>query len=391
MAFAAVDGGRLDVGGDFRFDGDCWLSGWEILEDVAAIDGQTGSDPIEPDYHGGHNLAIWRRKPGEAGISSYSHAHGKRLFRLAYGVTDWIALVDRATGTLPQRLERLRDAGRHYWPEDHDQAQTLLRQAGVPSPAALDFIDPEEVSRDALLAMLRAEDWDRLAGIHCLGRLRDKALADLQDEDDALGLDVAVDWDALFAALTEADKAAAEIAALAGSSRLPVIQVRKGQLHIAADEAEAALAARASMRPVLQRGGDLVRPCSIPVAAADDKDVDAVSLKSMTTTMLIDDLAHCAAFMRFDERKNKLVPVDPPKELAEKMLSRTGGHLPLLPRVLGVICAPTLRLDGSVLHEPGYDPATQRYHLPTGRVVLSPVLMGTPTQDDAQGRRETVN
>ncbi len=384
LAFAAIDGGRLDVNAEYCFDDDGWRSGGNLLQDADTFNRKkTGADPLEPDYHGGRNLAVWFRKPGEPGIACYSQAHGKRLFWLAYDVDDWIALVDQANGTLPQRLERLKDAGRHYLPTDAAQAHELLRQARVPAPAVLDFVDPEEVSRDALLKMLRDQDWDRLGRLRCLGRLRDEALADLRDEDEGLDLDFTVDWAALFAALTEADKAAAEIAAVAGWPGLPVIQTRKGQLHIAANEAEAALAARSSTRPVLQRGGDLVRPCSIPTKAADDEAVDAASLKLMTTPMLMDDLAHCAAFMRFDERKKKPVPIDPPKELAEKMLSRTGGYLPLLPRVLGVICAPTLRPDGSVLHEPGYDLATQRYHTPTSKVTLSPALMGKPTRDDA--------
>ena len=99
--------------------------------------------------------------------------------------------------------------------------------------------------------------------------------------------------------------------------------------------------------------------------------------------MLMDDLAHSAEFMRFDERKKRLAPIDPPKELAEKILSRTGGYLHLLPRGLGVICAPTLRPDSTVLHQPGYDPATQRYLIPTSKVTLSPALMGEPTRADA--------
>ena len=194
LAFDAVDGGRLDVGGAYRFDDSLWRSGWEILEDVAAIDGKSGADPLEADYGGGHNKAIWYQKPGEPGVFCYSHAHGKRVFLIVYDVADWIALFDRVKGTLPQRLEQLRDAGQHYCPEDRDQAHEVLRRVGMPSPTVLDFVDPEEMSRDALLKMLCDQDRDRLALLKCLGPLLRAALADLRDEDEVIGLGVRVDW-----------------------------------------------------------------------------------------------------------------------------------------------------------------------------------------------------
>jgi hypothetical protein len=118
---------------------------------------------------------------------------------------------------------------------------------------------------------------------------------------------------------------------------LPVIEVYAGEIHIAAKAAEKALSARLDTHPVLQRGGSLVRPCLLPAKDADDKDIDAAGFRSMTLPMMIDDLAHSAAFRRFDARAKKLVPMDPPPAIATALLSRTGGRLPHLPRVVGLV------------------------------------------------------
>jgi hypothetical protein len=185
LAFAAVDGGRLDVDGQYRFDGDRWLSGWKILEDVAAIDGKTGADPLEPDYGGGNNRAIWYRKPGEPGISCYSQAHGKRLFYLAYSAIDWITLLKRVAegGVTPERLTRLRDAGRHYWPEDHDQARAMLGAARTPSPLLLDFIDDRELEPSRIVTAVGAGEWLALAQLRAVaGVIFDRAWEDTREQ-----------------------------------------------------------------------------------------------------------------------------------------------------------------------------------------------------------------
>jgi putative DNA primase/helicase len=128
----------------------------------------------------------------------------------------------------------------------------------------------------------------------------------------------------------------------------------------------------------------------MPAKGADNKDIEAAGLKLTSVPMMIDDLAHCALFTRFDERKRKLVRINPPEDLAKALLSRAGGRLPMLPRLSGVVCAPTLRPDGSVLHKPGYDPATRFYHMPASEVALLPALLGTPTRDDALAAADTL-
>ena len=422
LVLARAEMGRLPLDGEYWFDeplpsGRVKATGWELLENMADWFAggrtRTGSDPLEPDYPNvgsgvvATNKAWWKinTHSRQAGLFVSSRAHGGQRFALTYDAADVVALMGemKARGdSAIVRLAQLKAVYRQaYLPVDQALAETILRQAGLPSPIVLEFGDPDEpddapelfeLARERLIAAVtdavKHDKWGALVKLRCFRVFLRDALKELQAEDELIGLGFTVDWKALHKRLQAEARAARQqsaddLATAAVSSGLPVIQLRKGQLHAVADKAEAALAAVSMVRPVFQRGGDLVRPSLVPAKAADDKDIDAVSLKLMTVPMLLDDLAYGATFMKFDERKNRLVPIDPPKELADKMLSRTGGYLPGLPRVLGVICAPTLRPDGSVLHEPGYDPVTRLYHIPTAKVTLAPVLMGTPTRDDA--------
>src|SRR5204863_334210 len=71
--------------------------------------------------------------------------------------------------------------------------------------------------------------------------------------------------------------------------------------------------------------------------------------------------------------------IDCPKEVAETYLEREGQwQLPALTRV---ISAPTLRADGSVLDEPGYDARTGLLFDPQGAAF--PKLAASPTREDA--------
>ena len=250
-----------------------------------------------------------------------SHAHGRQKFSLAYDAHDVVALMDarKAQGASAiVRLAELKAIYRQtYLAADEIVAKKILNQAGLPAPIVLVFGDSDapalgELAREPLLAVLRDQKrWDQLGRRGCLGRFRDEAIAELRDEDE-MGFEQqpTANWPGIdrwrkAEAKAEAKKAkaaarkAADDQAVieATATGLPVIQVKAGQLHKAADRAEEALAAM-SKRPVLQRRGDLVRPCSVPAKAADDYEVDAVSLKMITPVMLMDDLAHSATFLR---------------------------------------------------------------------------------------------
>jgi len=59
------------------------------------------------------------------------------------------------------------------------------------------------------------------------------------------------------------------------------------------------------------------------------------------------------------------------------------GYWPFFPTVVGIVNAPTMRRDGSLLTEPGYDRATQLWHKSSGEVVLPPIREH-PSKADAE-------
>src|SRR5215467_12708266 len=100
-----IEGGRLDVDASYLFDDGTWRSGWDILKDVRAIarKNKTGADPLEPDYHGGHNISVWFTRAGEPGIFCNSRAHHGREFHLVFGAPELITLAKRLSGTAEQQ------------------------------------------------------------------------------------------------------------------------------------------------------------------------------------------------------------------------------------------------------------------------------------------------
>jgi putative DNA primase/helicase len=94
--------------------------------------------------------------------------------------------------------------------------------------------------------------------------------------------------------------------------------------------------------------------------------------------MLRDHLSRAAKWERYITGKHKFVATDPRSDVARVILARD-GEWPFH-RLVGVITMPTLRPDGSILSEPGYDRAT-------GLLLVAPPPMPNipehPTRDDA--------
>ena len=62
-------------------------------------------------------------------------------------------------------------------------------------------------------------------------------------------------------------------------------------------------------------------------------------------------------WQRYDGRKRDWVQADPPLAIAATILARAGEWK--FPTIAGVISTPTMRPDGSLLTEPGFDAATR--------------------------------
>ena len=81
----------------------------------------------------------------------------------------------------------------------------------------------------------------------------------------------------------------------------------------------------------------------------------------------------------FSWKKEIRSPIAPPPEVVVALLSRYGKWS--FPTITGIICAPTLRRDGTVLAKEGFDPATGL--LVMGPLPEMPAVAVKPTQQEA--------
>ena len=109
--------------------------------------------------------------------------------------------------------------------------------------------------------------------------------------------------------------------------------------------------------PLYQRGGSLVRPIIEIVDASHGRKTKVAQLKNVDAIYLRDLLCRYGKWMRYDARSRDFLQVNPPLEIGATILGRVGEWKS--PALAGVISAPTLRLDGSLLIEPGYDEQTR--------------------------------
>jgi putative DNA primase/helicase len=146
---------------------------------------------------------------------------------------------------------------------------------------------------------------------------------------------------------------------------------------IIADEAEGAII-RAGF-PVFHRAGALVEPSIERVPTYGGGWTETATLREIEKARLIDLMSKSAAWEKYSLREKKYVACAPPAIGAEILLARPNWNFP---RVSGVITSPTIRFDGSILSEPGYDYATQLYHAMNPNLKLPPIRE-RPSKEDA--------
>lgn len=164
---------------------------------------------------------------------------------------------------------------------------------------------------------------------------------------------------------------------------LPIIQVEGGNRPQCVRLAEAAMIAKGV--EVFQRGGQMVRLVRLPkVEQQENRKLDrpdnALLVMGVEQAWLELRLTECAIFQEFDGRRRKWVRIDCPPPISRAMLASTGDWQ--LRNLAGVIEAPTLRRDGSILETPGYDAKTELFFDPGGTVF--PSIPEHPTQAEAR-------
>jgi putative DNA primase/helicase len=167
------------------------------------------------------------------------------------------------------------------------------------------------------------------------------------------------------------------------------ILIREGALAEAVDAAEAILA-----RPdlpiadrVFQRAGRLVRVGVLPVPGPVDgvtRPQGAVVILPVEKPFLLTVLSRHGHFKKYDGRAKAWRTIDPPKPVAEAVMSRS-GRWPF-PVLRGVVACPTLRADGSLMLAPGFD-AESGYYLNHGLTIRVPE---SPTKKEAQEALNTL-
>jgi putative DNA primase/helicase len=157
---------------------------------------------------------------------------------------------------------------------------------------------------------------------------------------------------------------------------LPTIQIRDGQLPRAVRETEAAVLS--SGAAIFARAGCLVYPAGEVAPTAGGGKTVMARLTEFTFDSFIEPVAESAIFQRYNIRKKDWADVDPPEKLVRVVLARDGRWS--FPRVAGIITTPTLRADGSLLDQGGYDLQTELFLWPS---VALPAMKASPTREDA--------
>lgn len=159
------------------------------------------------------------------------------------------------------------------------------------------------------------------------------------------------------------------------SRQRPLIQVTDGELPALVDQAEQALL-EADLH-LYQRGGSIVRPGHV---TATVKSGAAPRILDVGDHALREAMMKAAEWQRFDGRRKDWAPCDAPMKVATTYQERVGKWR--LPVLAGIITAPTLRPDGTVLADSGYDAETGLLFDPGS--ARFPTVPGNPSRAQAE-------
>ena len=114
------------------------------------------------------------------------------------------------------------------------------------------------------------------------------------------------------------------------------------------------------------------------MSASDGRTTTVARLRELSPESVLGPAAESATFQKYDRKRNQWVDTDPPLRHVRVILASERRWR--FPHVSGVITTPTLRPDGSLLAEPGYDPETELYLQPGLQL---PPIPDHPTKDQA--------
>ena len=156
------------------------------------------------------------------------------------------------------------------------------------------------------------------------------------------------------------------------------IEIKGGCLHEIVREAQDVLIKSGG---VFQRGGFLVKIIKTPNSVTSKgitREAGSLLIQTADPLWLAKELTRVATWLKFHTKQNEYKAVDCPPLYATTLLSDGEWRLPVLS---GIIGAPTLRANGSILQEPGYDPETGLFFDP-GTAIFPPIPP-SPTREES--------
>jgi hypothetical protein len=159
-----------------------------------------------------------------------------------------------------------------------------------------------------------------------------------------------------------------------GRTGRPLIRITANNLAGMTDMAEEALLAAGL--GLYQQGEFIVRTGIVRINVADDRTTMGQRVLQLSEFGLAEAMDIAANWEKYDLRSNDWVSADPSTKVVSIYMDRVGRWR--LPVLTGIINAPTLRPDGSILATPGYDPATGLLFDPCGATF--PPIPEQPTQ-----------
>jgi len=107
-------------------------------------------------------------------------------------------------------------------------------------------------------------------------------------------------------------------------------------------------------------------------------------IEEINEAILLYEMARSANYVTYNEARESYVPTYPPLAIARYILSQGKWNFPAL---RGITEVPVIREDGTILDQPGYDPASRLIYLPDPTLVI-PQIPANPTRQEAEQARD---
>lgn len=134
----------------------------------------------------------------------------------------------------------------------------------------------------------------------------------------------------------------------------PLIRIEPGERPKIVEQAQAVLARGGGL---YKRSGFVMRGEQQPETTGNDervkRDAGALVLVEVDEDWLAVEMGRAARWEKYDARSEEYKPTDPPPALARAVIARAGEWS--IPLVRGIVRAPTLRRDGSLISAQGFD------------------------------------